>query len=131
MPHDPFLDPRPTDEAHYTHRNGIGHSNALMDKHRRMLERRQALFNAYLTAMQAVKSSSLLARIEDEVSDQDTNRDKALRGEVVKVTDDRLKEMQRQAIAFEGLGDGHYHWHWAAALNELIAIRAVVKEESK
>lgn len=56
-------------------------------------------------------------------SNGESNRDKVLRGEVVKVTDDRLREMQSQAIALEGVGDGTYHWHWAAVLSELIARR--------
>jgi len=53
----------------------------------------------------------------------ETNRDKALRGEVVEVSIGRLLEMREQAIRFEGVWDGSYHWHWAAALNELIARR--------
>lgn len=57
-------------------------------------------------------------------SNQDTNRDKVLRREVVKVSDGRLREMQAQAISFEGVGDYEYHWHWAAVVNELIALRA-------
>lgn len=46
----------------------------------------------------------------------ETNRDKALRGGVVVVTDNRLREMQQQAVHREG---EVYHWHWAAVLNEL------------
>lgn len=53
----------------------------------------------------------------------ESNRDKVLRGEVVLVTIDRLKEMQEQAIRFEGVGSSEYHWHWAAAINELIGRR--------
>lgn len=54
----------------------------------------------------------------------DTSRDMALRGEVVIVTLGRLKEMQQQAIAQEGVtADPVYHWHWAAIVNELIALR--------
>lgn len=56
-------------------------------------------------------------------SKQETNRDKVLRGEVVLVTNGRLREMQQQAIRFEGIGDGTYHWHWAAVMNELLARR--------
>jgi len=53
-----------------------------------------------------------------------TNRDRALRGEVVKVADGRLLEMQRQAVTNEGIAaEPVYHWHWAAAINELIAVR--------
>lgn len=52
-----------------------------------------------------------------------TNRDKALAGEVIKVSDKRLEEMQRQAVQFEGIDTGHMHWHWAAAVNELIDLR--------
>jgi hypothetical protein len=59
------------------------------------------------------------------MSDQETNRDIALRGGVVLVTDGRLKEMQEHAVRFEGLTTHPVsHWHWAAALNELIAARA-------
>lgn len=54
----------------------------------------------------------------------ETNRDKALRGEVVHVTFARLVDMQRQAIAGEGVGYEDYHWHWVAVINELIALRA-------
>ena len=55
----------------------------------------------------------------------ETNRDKVLRGEPVAVTAERLKEMQKQAIAAEGIGFmGPLHWHWAAAINELVAARA-------
>jgi hypothetical protein len=57
----------------------------------------------------------------------DTNRDKALRGEVVRVSDGRLVEMQLQAIECEGVtANPVYHWHWAAALNELAALRKIV-----
>jgi|HubBroStandDraft_4_1064222.scaffolds.fasta_scaffold01735_11 hypothetical protein len=56
-----------------------------------------------------------------------TNRDKALRGEAVLITDGRLLEMREQAIRFEGVGEGTYHWHWAAAMNELIARRAEIE----
>ena len=59
----------------------------------------------------------------DSVVEIETNRDMVLRGEAVAVTDGRLKEMQRQAIQFEGIGVGLFHWHWAAAINELIARR--------
>lgn len=55
----------------------------------------------------------------------DTSRDMALRGEVVIVTLGRLKEMQQQAIAQEGVtADPVYHWHWAAVINELLWLRA-------
>lgn len=53
-----------------------------------------------------------------------TNRDKALRGQVVEISPGRLREMQQQAIRWEGIGEGQFHWHWAAAINELIALRA-------
>jgi hypothetical protein len=53
----------------------------------------------------------------------ETHRDMALRGEPVIVTLKRLKEMQEQAIAFEGVGDNWYHWHWAAVVNELLWLR--------
>lgn len=54
----------------------------------------------------------------------DTHRDMALRGEVVIVTLKRLKEMQQQAVQFEGVtAEPVYHWHWAAIINELIALR--------
>lgn len=57
----------------------------------------------------------------------ETNRDKVLRGEVVKVSDKRLLEMQEQTIFYEGVTDNPvYHWHWAAVINELIALRRVV-----
>lgn len=57
-------------------------------------------------------------------SKTESNRDKALRGEVVLVTKGRLREMQLQASALEGVGEGAYHWHWSAVLNELIARRS-------
>lgn len=60
---------------------------------------------------------------EPLTSEQVTNRDKALRGEIVLVTNGRLQEMREQAIRFEGVGKGTYHWHWAAVMNELIARR--------
>ena len=54
----------------------------------------------------------------------ETNRDKALRGGIVVVTDARLKEMQEQAVRHEGVtAEPVYHWHWAAVLNELVARR--------
>lgn len=50
----------------------------------------------------------------------ETNREKALRGGIVIVTDARLKEMQTQAVSHEGITSAPvYHWHWAAVLNEL------------
>lgn len=55
--------------------------------------------------------------------EQETNRDRVLCGEVVLITSGRLKEIQEQAIRFEGVGEGTYHWHWLAAINELIARR--------
>ena len=61
---------------------------------------------------------------EQRTSKPESNRDKVLRGEVVVVSDGRLREMQEQAIRLEGIGDGTYHWHWAAVMNELIARRA-------
>jgi hypothetical protein len=63
----------------------------------------------------------------EELSVADTNREKALRGEVVRVSDSRLVEMQIQAIQFEGVTPNPvYHWHWAAVLNELAALRKIV-----
>jgi hypothetical protein len=59
----------------------------------------------------------------------DTNRARALRGEVVRVSEGRLIEMQIQAIQFEGVtAEPVYHWHWAAVLNELVALRRIVAE---
>jgi hypothetical protein len=50
----------------------------------------------------------------------ETNREKALRGKVVVVTENRLKEMKVQAVLFEGItANPVYHWHWSAVLNEL------------
>ena len=57
-----------------------------------------------------------------------TPRDRALAGEVVKVTDERLAEMQRIAIASEGVEVYSLHWHWVAAINELIEARKEVEE---
>ena len=58
----------------------------------------------------------------------ETNRDKALRGVAVKVTDGRLQEMRTQAIRNEGIPlETVYHWHWAAALNELVEARAEIE----
>lgn len=58
-------------------------------------------------------------------SNPETNRDKVLRGEAVRLNDDRLREMQRQAIAHEGVAPLRtLHWHWAAMVNELIALRS-------
>ena len=57
----------------------------------------------------------------------ETNREKVLRGEVVRVSDGRLVEMQIQAIECEGVTPNPvYHWHWAAVLNELVALRKIV-----
>ena len=56
-----------------------------------------------------------------------TPRDRALAGEVVKVTDERLAEMQRIAIANEGVELYSMHWHWACAINELIAARGEIE----
>ena len=56
-----------------------------------------------------------------------TPRDRALAGEVVKVTDERLAEMQRIAIASEGVEVDSLHWHWVAAINELIEARKEVE----
>jgi len=65
----------------------------------------------------------------DETAPADeTNRDKALRREVVIISEARLREMRDQAIKFEGIDFGSYHWHWAAALNELIALREPVRQ---
>jgi hypothetical protein len=61
----------------------------------------------------------------------ETNRDKALRGEVVRVTDSRLKEMQQQAITQEGFGPYRYHWHWAALVNETIFLRRIAAAAAK
>lgn len=60
------------------------------------------------------------------MSDQ-TIRDRALAGEVVKVTDERLAEMQRIAIASEGVEVYSLHWHWVAAINELIEARKEIE----
>ena len=56
-----------------------------------------------------------------------TPRDRALAGEVVKVTDERLAEMQRIAIANEGIELYSMHWHWTCAINELIAARKEIE----
>jgi hypothetical protein len=57
----------------------------------------------------------------------ETNRELALRGEVVRVTQGRLLEMQEQAIIAEGVtANPVYHWHWAAVVNELLALRKIV-----
>jgi hypothetical protein len=57
----------------------------------------------------------------------ETNREKVLRGEVVRVSDSRLVEMQIQAVECEGVtANPVYHWHWAAVLNELVALRKIV-----
>ncbi len=57
----------------------------------------------------------------------ETQRDKALNGEVVFVTNTRLWEMQGQAARFEGVtATPVYHWHFAAALNELAWRREVM-----
>jgi len=62
----------------------------------------------------------------------DTNRAKALRGEVVRVSDSRLVEMQIQAIECEGVTPNPvYHWHWAAVLNELAALRKLAAVVAK
>ena len=63
----------------------------------------------------------------DAVLESETNRSKALRGEVVLVTNERLEEMQEQAVRDEGVGYADYHWHWAAIINELIAHRKSMK----
>ena len=56
-----------------------------------------------------------------------TPRDRALAGEVVKVTDERLAEMQRIAIDNEDAGTYSMHWHWASAITELIAARKEIE----
>ena len=61
------------------------------------------------------------------MSDNMTPRDRALAGEVVKVTDERLAEMQRIAIDNEDAGTYSLHWHWAAAITELIAARKEIE----
>lgn len=62
----------------------------------------------------------------------ETNREKALCGEVVRVSDKRLLEMQEQAIVAEGITDRPvFHWHWAAVVNELIALRRIVKAAAR
>jgi hypothetical protein len=66
----------------------------------------------------------VVAPVNSPTPNQETNRDKALRGEVVKVTDGRLLEMQAQTIAREGVSDNLLHWHWAAVINELIDRRS-------
>ena len=55
----------------------------------------------------------------------ETNRDKVLRGEVVRVSDKRLLEMQEIAIKLEGVSPHEYHWHFAAVINELIFARRI------
>lgn len=68
--------------------------------------------------------------MNNRTSNPETNRDKVLRGEAVEVSDGRLREMQEQAIRFEGV-PAHlptYHWHWAAAINELIERRVEVQK---
>jgi hypothetical protein len=61
-----------------------------------------------------------------------TPRCMALRGQVVRVSEKRLLEMQAQAIRFEGItGEPVYHWHFAAALNELAALRKIVAEAAR
>ena len=61
-----------------------------------------------------------------------SNRERALRGEVVRVSDSRLVEMQIQSIEFEGVtAEPVYHWHWAAVLNELVALRKIVAEVAR
>ena len=61
-----------------------------------------------------------------EPSMDDNNREKVLRGEVVRVSDSRLVEMQIQSIECEGVTPTPvYHWHWAAVLNELVALRKI------
>ena len=60
----------------------------------------------------------------------ETNMDKALRGESVPVTEIRLNELRRYAMERGKLPIGHpeqLHWHWPAALNELAALRARVE----
>ena len=57
-----------------------------------------------------------------------TPRDRALAGEVVKVKDERLLEMQRIAIANEGVELYSMHWHWASAITELIAARKEIEK---
>lgn len=58
---------------------------------------------------------------------EESNRDRALRGAPVSLTDARLKELQAYVIRHEGLALGPtvFHWHYAAAFNELVALRAV------
>ena len=56
-----------------------------------------------------------------------TPRDRALAGEVVKVTDERLAELQRTAMDNEGIALGYMHWHWACAINELITARKEIE----
>jgi hypothetical protein len=66
------------------------------------------------------------------VADPDTNRAKAMRGEVVRVSDKRLFEMHEQAVMHEGVtANPVYHWHWAAITNELIALRRIVKAAAR
>jgi hypothetical protein len=82
-------------------------------------------FTEVASAQFVVLSTTHLPAQEILMVEKETNRDKALRGEVVVLTDGRLEEMQHQAIACEGYGGvPMFHWHWAAAMNELIAHRA-------
>ena len=56
-----------------------------------------------------------------------TPRDRVLAGEVVKLSDARLAQMHRIAIAYEDLEFPYMHWHWRAAINELIAARKEIE----
>lgn len=87
-----------------------------------------ALIDARLRAELSGEPTSAPETAPAAASNEETNRDKVLRGEPVPVTDSRLAEMQEQAIAAEGIGlMGPLHWHWASAINELIAARAEIE----
>lgn len=84
-------------------------------------------YHAVNNVLYAVRAA-LNAGPQTPGAEGDTNRDKALRGEPVQITIPRLVQMRDQAIKFEGFRDTEYHWHWAAAINELIALRAMPQD---
>ena len=56
-----------------------------------------------------------------------TPRDRALGGEVVKVTDERLAEMQHIATSDTVQHPNSTRWHWLAVFTELIAARKEIE----
>ena len=63
------------------------------------------------------------------MSDNMTPRDRALAGEVVKLSDETLEEMRRdQALLVERFDDLHAPMVWLAAITELIAARKEIEE---